>query len=80
MDILHSDTSKEFYNELLPMNQIIKAYKQKEMPNTFCLLWNHEQAATFVAAENNDLILQQNRKGMILDGFSAVPVYESFTT
>ena len=51
------------FNEVLPLNDIIKAYKTGQFPNTFCLLWNGEQNVELIANESGDYIFTQTEEG-----------------
>lgn len=56
------------FNTLLNLNQIVNAYENKVFPNSLCLLWNHSKNADLIVAENSDILLQQNKKGIEKDG------------
>ena len=52
------------FNELMSYEEIAYAYKNRKFPNAYCLLVNGLTGVRLLSAENSDVVLQENRRGV----------------
>lgn len=62
------------FNKLLSLHSIVQCYESMTFPNAHCLLWNQENSIEALISENTDIILQENERGLQIDGTERIRI------
>lgn len=59
---------KKYFNEVMTIGNIAKAYRLHEFPNAYCLMTTSLEDYNAIATENVELVESENRKVVLKNG------------
>lgn len=68
MDTLRSNMTKKYFNTLMSIGNIAKAYKNNKFPDAYCMMTTSLEEQVAIATEYAEILNTESRKVVLRDG------------